>query len=97
MFEHLSDLRGLNLTGNTALESIHESTLVPLKSSLIRFSFDKCNFSNIDPDAISILENNGLYIWAGTNPWNCNCKIQVCFLILQELFSILFNPNIDQS
>ena len=77
MFQYLTDLRGLNLTENLRLNSIATSSFDPFASTLYRLSFDKCSFTNLDPAVINKLEHNNLFIWAGDNPWICNCNLEV--------------------
>ena len=77
MFECLVNLRGLNLTENVRLSSITDDAFSPFKTSLIRLSFDQTNLSQINPAVVNTLENSGLYVWAGNNPWNCDCRLQV--------------------
>ena len=78
MFRHLDKLLSLNLTENPRLNSISNSALEPFERTLIRLSFDKCTLTNLDPTVINSLQNENLYIWGGSNPWNCDCKLEVC-------------------
>lgn len=80
MFENLSNLRGLNLTQNIHLNSIPDNSFETLKESLTRLSFDKTNITQLNPEAINVLKNSDLYVWAGSNPWNCDCALQVTFI-----------------
>ena len=77
----MQSLYGLTVTNNKQLVSIADDAFSSFSKTLERLILDGCGLTTLNPEVITGLTNKNLYVWLGDNPWNCECDLQVKYII----------------
>ena len=92
MFDNLSSLQGLFLTGNSELTSVAANSLTSSGESLQRLLLDNCSLTWLPAEFLEQFTNDDFYVWLAGNQWDCSCELQVKEKLLFDI-RIRFDVN----